>query len=75
MGTAHADEALRQVASGAGSYLSECDYHMPDWQTRAWGDHYPRLAQIKRRYDPRGVFTVYHGVGSEAWSADGFTRV
>ncbi len=75
VGTAHADEALRQVAPGAGSYLSECDYHMPDWQTRAWGDHYPRLAQIKRRYDPRGVFTVYHGVGSEAWSADGFTRV
>jgi len=75
MATAHADKALRQVAPGAGSYLSECDYHMPDWQTRAWGDHYPRLARIKRRYDPHGLFTVYHGVGSEAWSADGFIRV
>ncbi len=75
VGTAHADQALRQVAPGAGSYLSECDYHMPDWQTRAWGDHYPRLAAIKRRYDPYGLFTVHHGVGSEAWSADGFRRV
>jgi hypothetical protein len=75
VGTAHADQALRQVAPGAGSYLSECDYHMPDWQTRAWGDHYPRLAAIKRRYDPHGLFTVHHGVGSEAWSADGFRRV
>jgi FAD/FMN-containing dehydrogenase len=48
---------------------------MPNWQTRAWGEHYPRLARIKRRYDPSGLFTVHHGVGSEAWSADGFTRV
>jgi FAD/FMN-containing dehydrogenase len=75
LGTAHADEALRQVAPGAGSYLSECDYHMPDWQTRAWGEHYTRLAAIKGRYDPHGLFTVYHGVGSEAWSQDGFRRV
>ncbi len=75
LGTAHADEALRRVAPGAGSYLSECDFHMPDWQTRAWGVHYPRLAAVKRRYDPHGLFTVYHGVGSEAWSADGFSRV
>jgi len=75
LGTAHADEALRQVAPGAGSYLSESDYHMPEWQSRAWGDHYPRLAEIKRRYDPDGLFTVHHGVGSEAWSADGFRRV
>ncbi len=75
LGTAHADHALRQVAPGAGSYLSESDYHMPDWQTRAWGKHYPRLAAIKRRYDPEGLFTVHHGVGSEAWSADGFYPV
>jgi len=30
--------------------------------------------RVKQRYDPDGVFTVHHGVGSEAWSADGFTR-
>jgi FAD/FMN-containing dehydrogenase len=70
-----ADVALRKVAPDAGSYLSECDYFMPNWQTRAWGDHYPRLARIKRRYDPKDIFTVYHGVGSERWSADGFDRV
>jgi FAD/FMN-containing dehydrogenase len=70
-----ADVALRKVAPDAGSYLSECDYFMPDWQARAWGDHYPRLARIKRRYDPDGLFVVHHGVGSEGWSSDGFTRV
>jgi hypothetical protein len=69
-----ADAALRQACPGAGSYLSECDFFMPDWQTRAWGVHYPRLARIKRRYDPEGLFVVHHGVGSEGWSADGFMR-
>ena len=29
---------------------------------------------IKERYDPDGLFTVHHGVGSEDWSPDGFTR-
>jgi len=25
--------------------------------------------------DPDGLFFVHHGVGSEDWSADGFTRL
>ncbi len=68
-------KALRTAAPGAGAYVNECDYFQPDWQTAFWGPNYPRLAAIKRRYDPAGLFTVHHGVGSEAWSADGFTRV
>ena len=34
-----------------------------------------RLQGIKRKYDPDGLFFVHHGVGSEEWSADGFTRL
>jgi len=30
---------------------------------------------VKDRYDADGLFTVHHGVGSEDWSADGFTRL
>jgi len=30
---------------------------------------------VKKQYDPQGLFFVHHGVGSEAWSADGFTRI
>jgi hypothetical protein len=30
---------------------------------------------VKGKYDPDGLFFVHHGVGSEDWSADGFTRV
>ncbi len=64
--------ALRAVAPTAGSYVSESDYFLRDWQQGFWGANYPRLAQAKRRYDPHGLFVVHHGVGSEAWSADGF---
>jgi FAD/FMN-containing dehydrogenase len=67
--------ALRAAAPDTGSYVNECDYFQPDWQKAFWGPNYARLADIKRRYDPDGLFVVHHGVGSEAWSADGFTRV
>ena len=45
------------------------------WQDACWGRHYPRLLVVKRRYDPDGLFCVHHGIGSENWSADGFTRI
>jgi hypothetical protein len=68
-------KALRVAAPDTGAYVNECDYFQDDWQRAFWGPNYPRLARIKRHYDPDGLFTVYHGVGSEAWSADGFMRL
>ncbi|RDS85804.1 FAD-binding protein [Dyella psychrodurans] len=68
-------DALLKVAPDAGTYVSESDYFQRDWQTAFWGANYPRLAAVKRKYDPDGLFFVHHGVGSEAWSADGFTRL
>jgi len=56
------------------SYISETDYFEADWQAAFWGEHYERLKRIKRRYDPDGLFFVHHSVGSEGWSADGFSR-
>lgn len=67
--------ALRAIAPNAGTYVNECDYFQPDWQRAFWGPNYPRLLAVKRRYDPDGVFTVHHAVGSEDWSTDGFTRL
>ncbi|MFT3728961.1 MAG: FAD-binding oxidoreductase [Terricaulis sp.] len=70
---ARASAAVR-VAGDEGSYVSESDYFNAAWQTAFWGENYPRLKAIKRRYDADGMFIVHHGVGSEDWSADGFTR-
>jgi hypothetical protein len=66
---------LKGVAPGAGSYFAESDFFERDWQTSYWGRNYPRLLSIKKKYDPAGLFFVHHGVGSEDWSADGFTRL
>jgi FAD/FMN-containing dehydrogenase len=66
------DELLR-VAPGAGSYVAESDFFESGWPQSFWGSNYPTLAAVKRRYDPAGLFVVHHGVGSEEWSADGFT--
>jgi hypothetical protein len=66
--------ALRAAAPDTGAYVNECDYFQKDWQKAFWGPNYARLLEIKRRYDPDGLFYVHHGIGSEGWSADGFTR-
>ena len=68
-------DALLQVVPHPGSYVAESDFFEPIWQQAFWGSHYPRLAAVKRKYDPSALFFVHHGVGSEEWSADGFTRL
>lgn len=66
---------LRKIVTQAGSYLNETSYFERDWQKAFWGPNYPRLRQIKDKYDPDGLFFVHHGVGSEDWSADGFEKL
>jgi FAD/FMN-containing dehydrogenase len=66
---------LRAVAPNGGAYVSESNFFESAWQQSYWGSNYPRLAGIKKKYDPTGLFFVHHGVGSEEWSADGFTKV
>lgn len=68
-------ELLRAVSGRSDSYVNETNYFKQGWQRAFWGANYPRLARIKRRYDPDGLFFAHHGVGSEGWSADGFTEI
>jgi len=70
-----ATEKLLKVAPNAGSYVSESNYFEPNWQKSFWGSNYKRLAAVKKKYDPEGLFFVHHGVGSEEWSDDGFTKI
>ena len=66
---------LRKIAPDGGSYVSESNYFEPSWQHSFWGVNYPKLRAAKAKYDSDGLFFVHHGVGSEDWSADGFTRL
>jgi FAD/FMN-containing dehydrogenase len=56
---------LKALAGRPASYLSETDYFQDDWQAAFWGDHYARLSRVKDRYDPGGLFSVHHGVGTQ----------
>ena len=71
----NAMDELIKIATNAGSYVSESDFFEHSWQRSFWGSNYPRLAAVKRKYDPAGLFFVHHGVGSEEWSANGFNRL
>jgi FAD/FMN-containing dehydrogenase len=66
---------LHRIVPNAGSYVSESDFFNRSWQQAFWGENYRRLRTVKDQYDPQGVFFGHHGVGSEDWSADGFSRV
>jgi FAD/FMN-containing dehydrogenase len=82
LGAAHKDARaidlasaeLRKIAPNAGSYVSESNFFNASWQQEYWGDNYKKLRAVKAKYDPEGLFFVHHGVGSEDWSPDGFTR-
>jgi FAD/FMN-containing dehydrogenase len=66
---------VRRIAPAGGSYVSESNFFNAHWGDAFWGRNYARLREIKRQHDPDGLFISHHGVGSEEWSADGFTRL
>lgn len=70
-----ANAELLKVAPEGGSYVSESNFFNPNWCRAYWGANYPKLRAIKTKYDPADLFFVHHGVGSEEWSDDGFTRL
>jgi FAD/FMN-containing dehydrogenase len=72
---ARAMDALRAIVPEVGTYVAESSFFEHSWQTSFWGANYAKLQQVKQHYDPDGLFFVHHGVGSEVWSPDGFTRL
>ncbi|KAF9913686.1 hypothetical protein BX616_009742 [Lobosporangium transversale] len=61
-------ERLREITPGSGAYFNEADHSEPNWQQSFFGSNYPRLKQVKTKYDPYGVFICHHCVGSEDWN-------
>ena len=65
---------MRAIVPDDGAYVSESNFFQENWQQAYWGSNYARLASVKMKYDPTGLFFVHNGVGSEDWSEDGFMR-
>jgi FAD/FMN-containing dehydrogenase len=59
-----AAEILFNAIPHSGSYSNETDYFEKDWSFSFWGENYPKLLQIKQKYDPDNLFRVHHGVGN-----------
>jgi len=66
---------LRAITPEDGAYMSESNFFQKQFQQAYWGSNYSRLADIKKKYDPDGLFIVHNGVGSEGWSPNGFTKL
>ena len=62
---------LISVDPTIGAYTNEANAYEPEWQTVFWGTNYPRLLQVKNKWDPRGLFRCNRCVGSERWDATG----
>jgi hypothetical protein len=58
-------DKLRDFAPEMGSYGNEGFYDEPNWQHSFWGANYPKLAQIKRRVDPKQLLWVSPGIDAE----------
>jgi FAD/FMN-containing dehydrogenase len=68
-------DELRAIVPQLGAYVSESNYFEKNFQEAYWGSNHRRLAEVKMKYDPDGLFFVHNGVGSEEWSPDGFTKL
>ena len=58
---------LKQLQPESGAYMSEADPTNPKWQHDYYGANYKRLLQIKKQWDPTGVFWCKPCVGHELW--------
>ncbi|KAF2644920.1 FAD-binding domain-containing protein [Massarina eburnea CBS 473.64] len=61
---------LKALAPDSGAYLNECDPFDEDWQNDFWGEHYPRLRELKMQYDPDSLLWCISCVGSEDWAVE-----
>jgi len=48
---------------GQASYANEADPWLSEWEREYWGRNYPRLMEIKRKYDPENLLNCWHCVG------------
>ncbi|KAG7091444.1 hypothetical protein E1B28_010480 [Marasmius oreades] len=57
-------QLARAIAPHSGAYFNEGDLYEPNHEVAFWGDNYPRLLKIKKKYDPEGILDCWQCVGS-----------
>ncbi|KAJ7859181.1 FAD-binding domain-containing protein [Mycena olivaceomarginata] len=54
---------LMPLAPDSGSYMNEGDVYESNHEVSYWGPNYPRLLEIKNKYDPKGLLSCWRCVG------------
>ncbi|EGO56165.1 hypothetical protein NEUTE1DRAFT_146918 [Neurospora tetrasperma FGSC 2508] len=65
--TNNMDEGFRNASRSGATYVNEADPFQPNWQSHFWGSNYPRLKQLRKKWDPLGVFYAVSTPGTEDW--------
>ncbi|TFK90401.1 FAD-binding domain-containing protein [Polyporus arcularius HHB13444] len=63
-------QKFRDLTPGSGAYFNEGDVYEPDHETSYWGNNYPKLLAVKRKYDPNGLLDCWQCVGWQGESDD-----
>lgn len=58
------------ITPGMGAYINEASFNETNWQENFWGSNYPKLSEIKTKYDPNFLFYVTPGINAEQWNAN-----
>lgn len=61
-------KAFRDAGPDGAAYVNEGDLYEPNWQDAYWGSNYPKLLELRKKWDPAGVFYTQTTPGTEDWS-------
>ncbi|PSS14859.1 hypothetical protein M430DRAFT_105128 [Amorphotheca resinae ATCC 22711] len=61
---------FEELTPGGGAYFNEANPWTQNWRETWWGGNYPRLSEIKKKYDPEGMFKCWKCVGFEEETAE-----
>jgi hypothetical protein len=68
------DAPLRDASPYGAAYVNEGNLEEPNWQTAYWGTNYPRLLELRQKWDPQGVFYARTTPGTENWEVVDYGR-
>lgn len=67
-------KAFREAGPDGATYVNEGDLNEPNWQDSYWGEKYPRLLQIRKKWDPNGILYTKATPGTEDWEVLDYGR-
>ncbi|KAI0777346.1 FAD-binding domain-containing protein [Trametes elegans] len=56
-------QQFRDLTPDSGSYFNEGAVYEPDYTQSYWGENYPKLLSVKKKYDPHGLLDCWQCVG------------